>query len=187
MDGTLTMAAHNFDDIRRTLQIEAGTPILEAIAKMPPEQAAATSKQLHAIEMEIAHQSQPQPDALTTLSALQERGFSLGILTRNAEDIAAATLAAAGLGDFFSEQTIIGRDTCAPKPDPAGIHHLLNSWQAEPAETAMVGDFHFDHDAGRNAAVATVHFSPEGQFLWPDKSDVTIKSLMELTDHMGHA
>ena len=104
MDGTLTLAAHNFDDIRQALQIDAGTPILEAIAAMPPSRADATRRHLHAIEMEIAHQSKPQPDAATTLASLQQRGFKLGILTRNAEDIAAATLSAAGLSQFFYQR-----------------------------------------------------------------------------------
>jgi len=180
MDGTLTLAAHNFDNIRDTLQIDAGTPILEAIAEMPPEKAQATRRHLHSIEMEIAYQSKPQPDAAETLAALQQRGFKLGILTRNAEDIAAATLAAAGLSQFFTKEEIIGRDMCAPNPAPAGILHLLSHWQAQPAETAMVGDYLFDLDAGRNASVTTVHFSPDGDFLWPDKTDVTIRSLSEL-------
>ncbi len=180
MDGTLTMAAHNFDDIRETLNIEAGTPILEAIAAMPPDKAQDTRHQLHAIEMDIAHQSTPQPDAVATLTTLQQRGVSLGILTRNAEDIAAATLAAAGLSQFFTADTIIGRDSCAPKPDPAGITQLINYWQANPTETVMVGDYVFDLDAGRNASVTTVHFSPEGEFLWPEKTDIAIRSLSEL-------
>lgn len=184
MDGTLTLAAHNFDDIRDTLQIDAGTPILEAIAAMPPTKAEATRRHLHEIEMEIAHESKAQPDAAVVLTTLQQRGFKLGILTRNAEDIAAATLAAAGLSQFFTSEEVIGRDSCAPKPDPAGILRLLNHWQAETTETAMVGDYLFDLDAGRNASVATVHFSPEGEFLWPEKSDVTIRSLSELTDHI---
>jgi len=184
MDGTLTMAAHNFDDIRRRLGIEVGTPILEAIAKMPPEKAEQTRQQLHAIEMEIAHQSQPQPDAVATLDSLRLLGFDLGILTRNAEDIAAATLAAAGLSEFFADKDIIGRETCPPKPDAAGIHQLLSRWQADSANAVMVGDYHFDLDAGRNAHVTTVHFSPAGEFLWPDKTDIAIRSLAELLVHL---
>ena len=185
MDGTLTLAAHDFDDIRQALQINDGTPILEAIAAMPPSRADATRRHLHAIEMEIAHQSKPQPDAATTLASLQQRGFKLGILTRNAEDIAEATLSAAGLSQFFSKEEIIGRDSCAPKPDPEGIFQLLSHWQADATQSAMVGDYLFDLDAGRNANVTTVHFSPEGDFLWPEKTDVTIRSLSELTDHLG--
>ena len=184
MDGTLTVAAHNFDDIRDMLGIEAGTPILEAIAKMPKHQAETTRRQLHTIEMEIAHQSQPQPDAVSTLTSLRERGFNLGILTRNAEDIAAATLSAAGLSRFFTSAEIIGRDRCEPKPHPAGIEQLLDHWQAAKTEAAMVGDYLFDLQAGRNASVTTVHFSPQGDFNWPDKTDVTIRSLSQISDHL---
>jgi len=49
----------------------------------------------------------------------------------------------------------------------------------------MVGDYLFDLDAGRNASVTTVHFSPSGEFLWPDKTDVAIHSLSELTNHLA--
>jgi len=184
MDGTLTLAAHNFDDIRVALGIESGTPILEAIAAMPEEQAETTRLKLHAIEMEIAHGSKPQPDAVSTLESLQQRGFNLGILTRNAKDIAEATLTAAGLSRFFTKAEIIGRDSCAPKPDPEGILCLLDHWQGHTSETAIVGDYHFDLGAGRNAAITTVHFSPEGAFHWPDKTDVPIRSLSEIIDHL---
>lgn len=184
MDGTLTIAAHDFDSIRAELNIDAGTPILEAIATMPPVQAEATRRELHRLEMEVAHQSAPQPDAEALLEALTARGCRLGILTRNAEDIASATLSAAGLTRFFPTQHVVGRERCTPKPDPAGIHYLLQQWQGQPATTAMVGDYHFDLDAGRNASVTTVHFSPEGEFLWPDKTDVAVHSLSELLGYL---
>lgn len=184
MDGTLTLAAHNFDDIRQSLGIEQGLPILEAIDQMTAEKATFTRLKLHEIEMEIAMRSQPQPGAYDTLSLLQANGFKLGILTRNSEDIAQATLDAAGLAGFFSEQDIVGRSKCAPKPEPDGIHKLAALWGAPPAATAMVGDYLFDLQSGRNAGVTTVHFDISGQFTWPQLTDVSIRRFDEICTHL---
>ena len=46
MDGTLTLAVHDFDAIRKTLGIAEGKPILEAIDEMPQQQAAEITQQL---------------------------------------------------------------------------------------------------------------------------------------------
>ena len=182
MDGTLTLAAHDFDAIREQLNIEKGTPILEAIENMPKAQATKATKKLHELEMDIAAGSQAQPDAHDMLLALQNYGCKLGILTRNAEDIAQVTLEAAGLGQFFPDEVIIGRDKCLPKPDPDGINHLMQRWQADRQRTVMVGDYLFDLQAGRNANVATVHFNPEGDFSWPQLTDHNITKLAQLTE-----
>jgi len=37
MDGTLTLAVHDFDEIRKSLGIVEGKPILEAISEMTPD------------------------------------------------------------------------------------------------------------------------------------------------------
>ncbi len=181
MDGTLTIAAHDFDLIRQQLKIPQGLPILEAIEKMPAAQAAKAQIKLHELEMEIGAQSRPQPGAQEVLALLQASGFSLGILTRNAEDIAHATLKAAGLANYFTDDDIIGRTRCNPKPDPAGILLLMAQWKASPNNTVMVGDYLFDLETGRNAAVSTVHFNTTGSPTWPDLTDVTIKRLEDLS------
>jgi HAD superfamily hydrolase (TIGR01509 family) len=173
MDGTLTMAAHDFDAIRKELNIESGIPILEAIETMPPQLAQQTSAKLHQLELEIAAESVAQPDAEAMLEHLQ---------TRNAEDIATVTLQAAGLAKYFQGTCVIGRERCLPKPDPAGLHHLLGNWQADTQHAVMVGDYVFDLQAGRNAGVATVHFSPASEFHWPELSDHCVTTLAALTE-----
>lgn len=184
MDGTLTQAAHDFDAIRQQLGILPGLPILEAIEKMPAKKASDTHMELHRIEMQIASESRPQPGAADTLALLQANGFKLGILTRNAEDIALETLNAAGLGEFFTEQEIIGRDKCTPKPDPAGIYMHLEQWQAPASATTMVGDYLFDLQTGRNAGITTVHFDPAGEFSWPDLTDVKIERIEDICSYL---
>ena len=185
MDGTLTIPVHDFDDIRRQIGIPANTPILEAIARMPEAEAERISRQLHDIEMELAALARPQPGVLEVLERLAERGSDLGILTRNDEDIAEATLRACGLYHFFPRAHVIGRETCAPKPNPDGVLHLLAAWRARPAETVMVGDFLYDIEAGKRAGVLTVHFDSSGRFPWPEFTDHGITELDQILDLVG--
>lgn len=180
MDGTLTMPVHDFDDIRRQLGIEKGIPILEAIDAMPQEEAQLTKIRLNEIEMEIAYLAQPQPGASALLESMAERGFELGILTRNDEQIAVATLAASGLKDFFNADAVIGRETCAPKPLPDGVLHLLSIWQADAETTVMVGDYLYDIEAGKKAGVKTVHFDSSGRFSWPQYMDHGVEKLADI-------
>lgn len=171
MDGTLTMPIHDFNDIRRQLGIKENTPILEAIKQMPKDQAVAVNSRLHDIEMKIASLARPQPGAESLLQDLAKNGCRLGIVTRNDEDIAQATLTASGLDQFFEVDHVIGRETCAPKPEPDGVLHLLSKWRASPRHTVMVGDYLYDIEAGKRAGVRTVHFDSSGLFQWPEFTD----------------
>jgi len=180
MDGTLTLAVHDFDEIRRQLGIANGKPILEAIDEMPLQQAQEVLTHLFEIEMKIAKEAKSQPGAQDLLDYLVSRGCLIGILTRNACDIAMATLEAAGLGKYFDSSTILGRESCAPKPDPAGIHMHLSNWKTPPTTTAMVGDYKFDLQSGHSAGVSTVHLDVEQGEHWPEITTVRVKSLTEL-------
>ena len=184
MDGTLTIASHDFDKIRQQLGISEGLPILEEIEKLPVAQASSMHRKLHRLEMEIAELSRPQPGVADFLSSLQASGCKLGILTRNAEDIAHTTLSAAGLIEFFKPEAIIGRESCQPKPDPAGILLLLAQWDGPLTSAVMVGDYLFDLQTGRNAGVATVHFEPQGNFDWPELTDFSIRQFNDLNQYL---
>lgn len=181
MDGTLTNAIHDFDAIRKQLGLPAGKPILESISSLPKAEADEVSKQLDELEMDIAASATQQPGAQTLLETLQSQGKQTGILTRNGKDIAHATLKACGLEHFFEDNYVISRDCCTPKPDPAGISLLLNLWQAPAPLTVMVGDYLFDLQAGFDAGTHTVHLAVDGQFHWPEKTTIGVRSLNELT------
>jgi HAD superfamily hydrolase (TIGR01549 family) len=180
MDGTLTVANHDFEAIRETLELPAGQPILEALALLPAEVAALKFEQLYAIEMSIAETTQAQPSARELLKQLRTAGKNCGILTRNSKSIARRTLEACGLLEFFSDDTILSRDCCPPKPQPDGIYQLLRHWQGEPESSVMVGDYLFDLLAGRNAGTATVHLDVTGAFDWPEHADHCVTALAAL-------
>jgi HAD superfamily hydrolase (TIGR01509 family) len=181
LDGTLTVAVHDFDGIRRSLGLPTGVPILEAIAGLHPEAAAHTTRRLDALELALAERAQPQPGAQPMLAALQARGCRLGIVTRNSEANAAVTLQAAGLTEFFTPGDVVGRESCAPKPSPNGITHLLARWRASGGEAVMVGDYLYDLQAGRAAGAGTVLFDPTAAYQWREYADLCIDRLAALT------
>ncbi len=180
MDGTLTLPIHDFEDIRSRLGIQPTSAILEAIEEMPAARAAEAARQLHLLEMRLAREARPQPGVKDILTRLSQAGKKLGILTRNGREIAHATLAEAGLLSFFEKDSVISRDDCAPKPNPDGVHLLLDHWNAPREETIIVGDFLYDIQAGFDAGIQTVHFDSSGQFQWPQFTHYKITEISAL-------
>jgi HAD superfamily hydrolase (TIGR01549 family) len=180
MDGTLTVAAHDFDAIRRELGLRPNIPILEQFAAMPAAESAPLRERLDEIELEIATRSERQEGAGELLEGLRGRGATVGILTRNSHHSALETLYACGLADFFDIDNVLARESCTPKPSADGILMLLTRWAAVPTQAVMVGDYLFDMVAGREAGVMTVLFDPGGEFEWAAHADASVDSLMEL-------
>src|SRR5690606_28190000 len=99
-----------------------------------------------------------------------ERGCRLGILTRNARELAHVTLEAIGLADCFAVEHILGRDEAEPKPSPDGLLKIAQAWDVAPSELVMVGDYRFDLDCGRAAGARTVLVNlPDNP--WPELVD----------------
>jgi len=180
LDGTLTVAVHDFDAIRAALALPAGKPILEALEALPPAEAAARYQRLDAIERELSARAAAQAGARELLAALERRGTRLGVLTRNSEQVALETLARCGLAGFFDPAWVIGRESATPKPDPEGILRLLARWSAPPASAVMVGDFRFDLEAGAGAGVLTVYVDVERRREWSHLAHYSVHALDEL-------
>ncbi len=180
MDGTLTVAVHDFDAIRAELGLPAGRPILEVLAELPEAVAREKQAALDRIEAALADGAQAAPGAAALLAELARRGARLGLLTRNSRANTERTLRHSGLEGAFDPADRVTRDDGPPKPDPDGIHRLLARWGASPADAVMVGDFRFDLEAGRAAGCATVHVDPSGAFPWPELADLGVRSLAEL-------
>jgi len=113
---------------------------------------------------------------------LHRRGTRLGVLTRNTRENALRTLELIGVGRFFPEPVVLGRDQALPKPEPDGVRQLARLWGAQPEELVMVGDYRFDLEAGRAAGAATVHVDRTRAFPWPELADLAVGSLAELVD-----
>ncbi len=179
MDGTLTIAVHDFAAIREALDIPPEDDILHHLAALPGVEAAAKHAWLLEHERELALNAQPADGAIELVRELHQRGCQLGILTRNAHELALLTLEAIGLGDCFATDDILGRGEAPPKPHPGGLLHLAGRWRALPRELVMVGDYRFDLDCGRAAGAATVLVNlPENP--WPELADWFARDCGEL-------
>ena len=185
MDGTLTVAAHDFDAIHHELGVPLEKPLLETIRALPAEEAEKTYQRLVEIEMGIAGKAVAQEGAAELLVHLMDHGRTIGILTRNSLKVAKETLASAGLDRYFDDRVIVGRDTCAPKPSPEGVFHLLKHWQTSIAGAVVVGDYLYDLQAGRAAGSATVHFDVTGRFRWPHLTDHAVSHLGQVLTMVG--
>jgi HAD superfamily hydrolase (TIGR01549 family) len=180
LDGTLTVAVHDFAAIRRELEIPDGFDILEHLALLSPHHAQPLHDRLQEIELELSGLTRAATGALELLEHLRGNGARLGILTRNTRENAVRTLERVGLESFFNPGHILGRDEATPKPDPDGIHQLARMWGITPGLMVMVGDYQYDLQAGRSAGAMTVHVDATRTYRWPELADVSVGSLNEL-------
>ncbi|EZH84323.1 HAD family hydrolase [Ectopseudomonas composti] len=179
MDGTLTLAVHDFPAIKRTLGIPQEDDILHHLAALPAEEAAQKHAWLLEHERELAVASRPAPGAIELVRTLSERGCQLGILTRNAHELALLTLQAIGLDDCFATADILGRDEAPPKPHPGGLLHLAERWSVRPRELVMVGDYRFDLECAQAAGARSVLVNmPDNP--WPELTELHAQDCAQL-------
>lgn len=180
MDGTLTIPQHNFNEIRQLLGIETGADILEAIEEMPLEKRLSSKEKLHKWEHSIALKSIANLDAIALVRSLHQKGYALGVLTRNNSDLAHITLESSGFSPYFDKQTVLGRDSAPPKPAPDGIYKICQHWDIPPKDTVMVGDYILDTQAGRRAGCTTVLIDANHRFGHQPCTDFHVHSIAEL-------
>ena len=141
MDGTLTVAVHDFPAIIARCDSLRRTTSSRISAALPADVAAAKHAWLLEHERAVAIGSKPATGAVELVSELAGRGYRLGILTRNARELAHVTLEAIGIADCFAVDDVLGRDEAAPKPDPGGLLKLAQAWKVPASEMVMVGDY----------------------------------------------
>lgn len=184
LDGTLTQPVHDFPAIRKTLGIPDGHDILGFVARQDEIKAKQLLDTLNNIEIELAGISKPAPGVSELMNELCKHNVNMGIITRNTRENARTSLERIGILSSFSPDCILGRDEAPPKPDPGGIHILLNTWNVKPDQAVMVGDYLFDLQAGRSAGTATVHVDRTGEFRWESMADVRVRSLESLAEQI---
>ncbi|MBJ6750609.1 HAD family hydrolase [Geomonas anaerohicana] len=180
LDGTLTVAIHDFAHIRNVLGVPQGSDILGHLEGLPEAEGVRARALLQSIEEELAGRTEPAEGALELVQLLHGRGTRIGVLTRNTKENALTTLARIGLMDFIGAGDVLGRDDARAKPDPDGIHKLACRWGVPAAALVMVGDYAFDLETGRAAGAGTVHVDPARAFRWPELTDLAVGSLAEL-------
>ncbi|HEY1067756.1 MAG TPA: HAD family hydrolase [Pirellulales bacterium] len=152
LDGTLVDSKLDFDAIRLEIGVPEGRAILETMAHMTPEDSARAWTILDAHEMRGAATATLMPGVAAFLDRLNAANIPTAILTRNSR--AALELTCGRLGIAASH--FIAREDAPPKPDPTGLLQVCRAWGVRPEQTAIVGDYHFDLDCGRNAGTRTV-------------------------------
>ena len=174
MDGTLTVAVHDFDAIREALGLPSGEPILEALSRLPTGDALELTQRLDEHEFDLAKKATRQADVWELLAFLRKRGTRLGIVTRNSERVARETLRVCGLREFFDNDDIVGRESARPKPEPDGVLQLLRRWGVSGDRAVVVGDYVFDLQAGRAAGARTIYLDTSREFPWADQADTMV-------------
>jgi HAD superfamily hydrolase (TIGR01549 family) len=176
LDGTLVHAAIDFAAIRRELGLPEGTPLLEALARMPAGDRAAAERVIDRHETAAAATAEAVPGVADFLAWLDGRGVRRAVFTRNSRASAEAVLARCGLAAF---DPVITRDDAPFKPQPQGIWQICAAWGLAPAEVLMLGDYLYDVRAGRNAGARTAllthgrtwPFAAEAEFVFADYAE----------------
>jgi len=179
LDGTLTIAVHDFAHMRAALGMAPDADILATIAATSGAEQKRLLQQLDQLEAYYATRARAADGVQTLIPYLAKKGCTLGIFTRNNKAMTLLSLKAIGLEQFFTPAFIIGRDEAPHKPHPAGLNQLLKTWQMAACDAVMVGDFKFDLETGRAAQVTTVHVATD-QRRWPELTDFCYESLTQM-------
>jgi phosphoglycolate phosphatase len=121
------------------------------------------------------------PGTAATLEGLRSK--HLAVLTNKPLYHSRKILAALGLEHYFL--SIVGGDTLpSKKPDPAGLHTILQASGVAPERTLLIGDSAVDIETARAAGVTsafvTYGFSPDAER--EARPDHVLSSLRELLD-----
>jgi len=103
----------------------------------------------------IAVLSKPYPGVVVAMDALLAAGSRLAICTNKTEGLARKLVTALGWDARFV--AILGGDSLpVRKPDPEHLLATIRAAGGDPADSAFVGDTHFDVNAGLAAGVPTI-------------------------------
>ena len=182
MDGTLTRPMLDFDAIRAEIGLPK-EPLLEAVRALPPEDQARAEAILLRHEAVAAAGSELQPGAKQTIDAIRRAGIPVALMTRNTRLSTKAFDERHGL--VFDH--IRTREDGVMKPSPAPVLEICRKFEAMPADTWVIGDFHYDLMCGNAAGAISVLFWGEGELLpdWAREARHVIQALPELLGLMG--
>ena len=75
LDGTLTIAVHDFNAIRKELGIPEGQPIIKTLESLPVKESRKQKKKLHEIEEKLALNASPAPGVKRLLETLSSQNY----------------------------------------------------------------------------------------------------------------
>lgn len=121
------------------------------------------------------------PETLQILTVLKQKGYKLGAVTTRSKKTSLKTLASCGVLELF-DTVISGEDAKEIKPHPGPLLKALENLNELPQNAIMIGDSHFDIEAGKNAGTKTIRVTygfhndnlhaPEPDFFIDDIADI---------------
>eukprot|EP00629_Pelagomonadales_sp_RCC1024_P011864 CAMPEP_0119274780 /NCGR_PEP_ID=MMETSP1329-20130426/12678_1 /TAXON_ID=114041 /ORGANISM="Genus nov. species nov., Strain RCC1024" /LENGTH=391 /DNA_ID=CAMNT_0007275127 /DNA_START=211 /DNA_END=1386 /DNA_ORIENTATION=+ len=142
LDGTLSVPNLDFGEMYRRCGVSRDVDILEAIAAMPPAEAAKAQAVVDEMEEEGRRTLQLMPGARDLARWLAAHNIPTALVTRNTR-ATVDHLHAELWGGLPRFEPTIARDDgdLPPKPDPAALESIIGAWGAPPRESVvMVGD-----------------------------------------------
>ncbi len=108
---------------------------------------------LRDVEMKAAETGSLIPGTEATLKSLRQKGFKLGIITRNCED--AVRKVFPGI-NVFCDVFVSRNSVKKVKPHPDHLTYVMESMKISGKESVMVGDHLIDVQAGKGAGMKTI-------------------------------
>ncbi len=151
---TRTVLGREIPDEVLMARVGAGH-LLEQMADFDPEKADELAHAYREFYAPLHSELKAFPGMLDLVRTLDGEGRKLGVVSAKRGDIVQLAFAALGFGDVMD--VVVGSDE-APrgKPHPDQIFVALERLDAEPADTAYIGDAPFDIAAAKAAAVHAI-------------------------------
>lgn len=106
-------------------------------------------------QVENTHLSVVYPNTISVLEKLKNKNYKLAFITSRSKQTSEKTLEEAGILKFFDIGVSV-EDAPEAKPSPVPLLMAMEKLSSKPDETVMVGDSHFDVEAGINAGTKTI-------------------------------
>jgi phosphoglycolate phosphatase-like HAD superfamily hydrolase len=115
-----------FAQMRSALGIDKSVDILDHCHSLSESECEAALEKIREIERTAMTSQAPQPGLVTLMEYLESKHIPKGICTRNFDAPVNHLLTKFLDGKEFAP--IVTRDFRPPKPDPAGIWHIVKTW-----------------------------------------------------------
>ncbi len=182
MDGTLTVPLLDFPRLKAEMGI-GDRPILETLEKLDGPQRQRAEEVLCRHERTAAEQSTLNPGCLELLDWLAGRNIGTALITRNSRSCAEMVIRR----HHLKLNVVITREDGRYKPDPAPLRMACQRLDISSQLTWMVGDGHYDMEAGRAAGITTVWLSHGRQRNFDAEPWRTVADLHELAQLLRSA
>lgn len=174
MDGTITECDVDFEAIRREANIPK-VPILEYMEGLEEQKRKGVLAILERHEARAAGTSRLRKGVVEVLEKLKKKGVKTALLTRNSRRSVETILKRHNL----KFDVVVSRDDAPPKPSPQPVLLIGKKLGLKPEELLVVGDFHFDVQAGKSAGARTA-FLLNSTYHPPQDADYHLHALEEL-------